>query len=115
MLHLFDPPHVTLRRTFLLYLQLDFMLHFLFLTSIVPFISRYTTFHIFFFDTALSLFNLHFSLLHATLYHHSTGDLETSKKMQDEMINAAEEFYQSLGTSIQIFVPNAAAMITLIS
>ena len=25
------------------------------------------------------------------------GDIETSKKMQDEMIQAAEEFYQSLG------------------
>ena len=28
------------------------------------------------------------------------GDLETSNRMQDEMINAAEEFYQSLGKLI---------------
>ena len=32
------------------------------------------------------------------------GDLETSNRMQDEMINAAEEFYQSLGDSIAVCV-----------
>jgi hypothetical protein len=37
---------------------------------------------------------------HITNNHHklcTIGDIETSKKMQDEMIQAAEEFYQSLG------------------
>ena len=34
----------------------------------------------------------------------SPGDLETSKKMQDEMINAAEEFYQSLGVCVCVWV-----------
>ena len=31
------------------------------------------------------------------MHFNSPGDLETSKKMQEEMILAAEEFYQSLG------------------
>lgn len=30
------------------------------------------------------------------------GDLEVSQKMQHEMINAAEEFYQSLGIAYRV-------------
>ena len=67
MLHLFDQPHVTLRSTFLLYLQLDFTLHFLHITSIVPFISRYTTFHMYFFLTLHSHFLL-YTFLYFTLH-----------------------------------------------
>ena len=39
-----------------------------------------------------------------TINHERLGDIETSKKMQDEMILAAEEFYQSLGKKNGLFI-----------